>query len=121
MSRGQQIAEYISNEDVRGRMGVPVPLVLVVDFIGWVIYSVGRMCDSCLPKQMPFGWLPQRCPFHGVKLRWRDRVRKDLKHFGIIESDWYVEAQDRYKWSQLCVSSPSLSEPVQPWFFLVQL
>jgi len=73
---------------------------------------LGRMCDSCLPKQILFGWLPQRRPPHGVKLHWRDRVRRDLKHFNISESDWYVVAQDRDKWSQLCVPSPSLSEPV---------
>jgi len=30
---------------------------------------------------------------HGVELQWRDRARKDLKHFS--ESDWYVVAQDR--------------------------
>jgi len=58
-----------------------------------------------------FGWLPQCCLSHGVKIRWHDRVRKDLKHFGISESDWYVATQDKDKWSQLCVPSPSLSEP----------
>ena len=40
-----------------------------------------------------------------------------MKHFNISESDWYVVAQDRDKWSQLCVPSPSLSEPVQPRLF----
>ena len=40
-----------------------------------------------------------------------------MKHFNISESDWYVVAQDRDKWSQLCVPSPSLSEPVQLQLF----
>jgi len=78
---------------------------------------LGRMCDSRLPKQFLFGRLPQRCPPHGVKLSWRDSVRKDLKYFNISESDSYVVAQDRDKWSQLCMPTPSLSELVQPRLF----
>ena len=49
------------------------------------------MCDSRLTKQFLFGWLRQCRPPHGVKLRRGDRVRKDLKHFNISKSDWYVK------------------------------
>jgi len=56
---------------------------------------VARMGDDRLPKQLLFGWLPQRQPPHGVKLRWRDKVRQDLKKFHIEEAGWYVLAQDR--------------------------
>ncbi len=45
-----------------------------------------------------FGWLPQRCPAHGTRMRWRDRVRKDLKKFNIDERRWYQLAQDRSGW-----------------------
>ena len=44
-------------------------------------------------------------------------MRKDLKHFNISESDWYVVAPDRDKWSRLCIPTPSLSELVQLWLF----
>ena len=43
---------------------------------------VARMDDSRFPKKLLFGWLPQRRPPHGTKLRWRDRARKGLKKFG---------------------------------------
>ena len=33
-------------------------------------------------------------------MRWRDRVRKDLRKFGIDERTWYTEAQERAEWRQ---------------------
>ena len=38
-----------------------------------------QMDEERIPKN---GWLPERMPAHGTKMRWRDRVRKDLKRFG---------------------------------------
>ena len=32
-----------------------------------------------IPKKLLFGWLPQTRPAHGAKLRWRDKVRQDLR------------------------------------------
>ena len=48
--------------------------------------------DLRLPKQLLFGWLPNPHPVHGVKLRWRDKVRRDLKTFNIDERTWYALA-----------------------------
>ena len=47
---------------------------------------VARMPDTRHSKQMLFGWLPQKHPAHGAKLRWRDKVRQDLKKCKISES-----------------------------------
>ena len=63
---------------------------------------VARMDVCLLPKTLLFSWLPQKRPAHGTKLRWRDKVRKDLKHLGIEESSWYKEAQDRGHWRAMC-------------------
>ena len=73
------------------------------------------MGDHRLPKQMLFGQLSQPRPPYGPRLRWQDRIRKDLKLFHIGEDGWYVMAQNRDKWRQLCAAtSPSLAaEPVQ--------
>ena len=60
------------------------------------------MNDFRLPKRILFGWLPQRRPAHGTKQRWRDKVRKDLKQFGIDESSWFRKAQDRLYWRAVC-------------------
>ena len=39
---------------------------------------------------------------HGCKLRWRDRVRKDLKRFKIDEGRWYRDAKERGLWRAQC-------------------
>ena len=39
---------------------------------------------------------------HGVKLRWRDRVRKDLKNFDIKEENSFEIAQERGEWKAMC-------------------
>ena len=44
---------------------------------------VAWMDEERIPKKLLFGWLPERRPAHGT-MRWRDRVRKDLKRFGMV-------------------------------------
>ena len=39
---------------------------------------LGQMDDGCTPKQLLFGELLRRQPFHGVKKRWCDEVTGDL-------------------------------------------
>ena len=51
-------------------------------------------------QKVLFGWLPQPRPWHGTKMRWRDRVRKDLRKFDIDERTGYTEAQERADWRQ---------------------
>jgi len=97
---------------------MPAPLedMIASRRLRWLSH-LARMSDQHLPKQLLFGWLPQSRPPHGVKLRWRDKVRRDLKHFHIDEHGWYVVAQNRDDWNHMCVASPSLSESVQPRLF----
>ena len=45
------------------------------------------MSGDRIPKKLLFGWLPQTRPAHGAELRWRDKVRQDLKRFSIPERD----------------------------------
>ena len=52
-------------------------------------------------KRILFGWLPQKRPAHGVRLRWRDKVRQDFKSLSINDSLWYQQTQDRSLWKQL--------------------
>ena len=60
------------------------------------------MKDDRIPKKLLFGWLPQRRPAHGTKLRWKDKVRKDLKKFNIEEGSWFHTAQERGPWRARC-------------------
>ncbi len=41
---------------------------------------VARMSQHRIP-----GWLPQTRPAHGPRLRWRDKIRQDLKGFKSIK------------------------------------
>ena len=120
ISKSQQIAQHISNEEVRHRMGLLSPLSDIISScrLYWLGH-LARMGHHRLPKQMLFGWLPQPRPPLGPKLHWQDRNRKDLKLFHIGEGGWYVVTQNRDEWRQLCATSPSLvAEPVQQqWFY----
>ena len=51
-----------------------------------------------MPKQLLFGWLPETRPAHGPRLRWKDRVRDELKLLGISLKEWYQAAQHRQEW-----------------------
>ena len=110
ISKSQQIAQHISNEEVRHRMGLLSPLSDIISSRRpcWLGH-LARMGDHQLPKQILFGWLPQPRPPHGPRLRWRDRIRKYLKLFHIDEGGWYVVAQNRDEWRQLRATSPLIS------------
>ena len=50
-----------------------------------------------MSKQVLFGRLKKTRPFHGVRLRWKDRVKKDMGSLKIY-SHWFDRAQDGKKW-----------------------
>ena len=93
IGRMQQRLQHISNEKMRQWFGMPTSLEVTIACrrLQWLGH-VARMEDSRLPKQFLFGWLSHPRPAHGVKLRWRDKVRRDLKTFHINENTWYALA-----------------------------
>ena len=60
------------------------------------------LCVHCLTATLQNAFCLKKRPAHGVKLCWRDKVRQDLKSFGIPESSWYARAQERSVWRDLC-------------------
>ena len=58
---------------------------------------------ECPSKLALFGrsQLDKARPFHGVKLRWKDRVEKDMSCLSIL-GDWYKLPQDKKCWYDLC-------------------
>ena len=71
---------------------------------------LSRMEDDRLPKKMLFGWLPQCRPEHGTKLRWKDRVRQDLKKFKVVEDSWFPTSQDRWLRWRVCKDGPEAGQ-----------
>lgn len=99
----QQRMEHISSVQIAKQFGMEESLedLIVARRLRWLGH-VARMDDHRLPKKILFGWLPQRRPAHGTKMRWRDRVRKDMKKFCIEEGNWFRLAQDRSGWRGCC-------------------
>ena len=58
---------------------------------------MSRMPDTWMPKRALFGCLEMPRPRHGVNLRWKDGVKKDMVFLGLF-SGWYDDAQDRKLW-----------------------
>ena len=93
--------EKITSIQIAKRFGMDESLedTIIARRLRWLGH-LARMEDDRVPKKVLFGWLPQPRPPHGTKMRWRDRVRKDLRKFGIDERTWYTEAQERVKWKK---------------------
>ena len=96
ISRAEQRAGYISSVQMRRNFGMDKALedVVIARRLRWLGH-VARMQEDRIPKRPLFGWLTHPRPMHGCKLRWRSRVRKDLKRFKIDEGRWYRNAKER--------------------------
>ena len=103
VSTARQRTEHISNVQLGQMFGMEESLEDLVSTrrLRWLGH-LARMEVDRLPKRLLFGWLPQRRPAHGPKMRWRDRVRKDMQKFNIAESRWFSVAQDRDSWRWKC-------------------
>ena len=97
----QQRTERITSIQIAKRFGMEDSLedTITARRLRWLGH-LARMEGDRVPKKVLFGWLPQPRPRHGTKMRWRDRVRKDLRKFDIDERTWYTEAQERAEWRQ---------------------
>ena len=103
ITKAQQRMSHISSIQVGGLCGMQESLedIITARRLRWLGH-LARMDDNRIPKKLLFGWLPQRRPAHGTKLRWRDKVRRDLKKFNIDKSSWYNVPQERGRWRAQC-------------------
>ena len=103
VSRADQRIRHLTSEQIRAMFGMETSMkdLLSIRRLRWLGHTA-RKDDVRIPKRLLFGWLPHSRPAHGAKLRWRDKVRQDLKRFCIAEAGWYCLAQDRTIWRDLC-------------------
>ena len=103
ITKERQRTGHISSVQVGSQFGMEESLedTITARRLRWLGH-LARMDDSRIPKKILFGWLPQCRPAHGTKLRWRDRVRQDLKKFNISEGNWFHVAQERGPWRAIC-------------------
>ena len=103
VSRADQRIRHLTSEQIRAMFGMETSMkdLLSIRRSRWLDHTA-RMDDVRIPKRLLFGWLPHSRQAHGAKLRWRDKVRQDLKRFCIAEAGWYCLAQDRTIWRDLC-------------------
>jgi len=92
VTRYSQWKEHITTAQLAAQFGMAH---LIADYLldrrlRWLGH-LGRMDEGRTPKQLLFGEVFRRRPFHGVKKRWRDEVAGDLHAIGI--GDWWF--QDR--------------------------
>ena len=85
ISRMQQCVQHNSNEEVWKQFDMQTQLAVMITCrrLQWLGHVTRMDDDVHLPKHLLFGWLPNPCPAHGVKLRWRDKVRTVVKTFSI--------------------------------------
>ena len=57
-----------------------------------VVGHLARMPDTHMPKKMLFARLPKTRPASGLRRRWRDVIRHDLKSLNVSEMHWYGTA-----------------------------
>ena len=98
ITRVQQHTERISSAHVRELFGMKETIeeLVMLRRMQWLGH-LARMPDARMPKQILFGRLQRSRPFHGVRMRWKDRVKKDMVALTVL-SHWYVAAQDRKLW-----------------------
>ena len=101
VSRMEQYLRRLTTEFMNDRFGMPGGLreCLMERRLRWVGHVV-RMPDNRIPRQLLLGYLPEKRPFEGVRMRWRARVSDDLRSVGIVVSNaaWMDLAKDRKKW-----------------------
>lgn len=69
------------------------------------------MPDFRYPKMVLMGELEKGMRNQGKpKQRWKDKIRTDMKVFGIDEKDWWVKSEDRAEWRHILWSEAIQSE-----------
>ena len=109
VTRRQQREERITSEQIRKMTGMErkVADMMRQQRLRWLGH-VGRMDEKRIPYQLMFGKLQGVSSRGGRKLRWKDRVRRDLREVGIDEGQWLEVAQDREVWEQVCQRTGSV-------------
>ena len=93
----EQRIKHLTTAQIRTMFGMETSMKDLYGYVCWATHQGDR-----IPEKFLFEWLPQTRPAHGSKLSWRDKVRQDLKRFGIPKSDWYSLCEDRIAWRGVC-------------------
>ena len=103
INRLEQWKQHLSTQQIRLDVGFESSMeeLVMKRRLRWLGH-IARMPANRLPKKVLYGELAEKRPQHGPKIRWRDRVKGDLKVTGIDVDNWFDMAQDRGEWRCEC-------------------
>ena len=93
IGKSVQSAQYITTIQLAEHFGVRESIGNLLSLARFRrLGHVACMPDDRISKRILFGRLPQTRHAHGVKLRWRDKIKQDFKSFSISDLTWYHQA-----------------------------
>ena len=93
---------HISNDQLRNRLGLLSPDAYVIRHqLRWAGH-VARMDWNRLPRKLISSWVPHKRMVGAPEYTYGRGLVKCLKRVELNKNDWFIAANDREQWKELC-------------------